>query len=705
MNILKIAVPTPMLKSVPKTYSAVILNENLNAATLAAIGVSQNDAHQLQVANQLCQQSHLQLPIVCLSGDLKQDQAKLLAAATQYQAKHVPGFLSDLITFANERPISFTTPGHHNGRYYDLHPAGVTFKEFFGDNMLYADTSDTVAYLGDTMTHQGTPLTAQQKAAEVYHADKVYFCTNGTTSANTICASALLTAGDVVLFDRNNHKSLYNSALLMHQALPVYLPTDRNAYGMIGEVLPQYLDETYLRQQVAKVNPKKAQAKRPFRLAVLQLETYDGLFYQAKWLLEKLGHLCDYILFDCAWGGYEQFVGLMQDLSPLQLSYTAEDPGILVTQSIHKQQAGMGQASQILKKDAHLKGQARYVDHKHFNHAYLKYVTSSYAYPLYASLTVNSYLAGSQANIQAWEELLKLSIEFRKELFRKSKLFKPFVPPTIDGVAWQDIPTEQLASEPKYWQFEPEETWHGFKQIATGQAMVDPFKLTICLPGIEMLEQSYQETGICGQIVAQYLSEHQILHAKADFNSLLFLLTPGDTPSDLAKLLEALLAFERAYLENATLTAALPKLASQHPKRYEGYSLPQLCHEMHAYYAKNHTFELQQQLFAKTNLQDYFMTPFAADEAFMQSKSELCPLDKIEGRVALEGALPYPPGVFVVAPGERWSKTAQQYFSVLAGAIARFDGFVPEIQGVYYHVKDQKITVEAEVLTSKFEKI
>ena len=98
----------------------------------------------------------------------------------------VPGFLSDLVNFAEDRPVSFTTPGHHNGLYYEKHPAGVVFNRFFGKNLMFADTSDTVPELGDTMTHEGTPLTAEQKAAKTYHADKVYFCTNGTTSANSI---------------------------------------------------------------------------------------------------------------------------------------------------------------------------------------------------------------------------------------------------------------------------------------------------------------------------------------------------------------------------------------------------------------------------------------------------------------------------------------------------------------------------------------
>lgn len=261
------------------------------------------------------------------------------------------------------------------------------------------------------MTHGGTPLTAEQKAAQTYNADKVYFCTNGTTSSNSICASALLSKDDLVLFDRNNHKSLYNSALLMSGAKPVYVPTDRNPLGLIGEMDPEALNEENIRREISKVDPQKAHAKRPFRLAILQLETYDGVFYDAKWIIEKIGKLCDYILFDCAWGGFEQFVPIMKHLSPLELDYGPQDPGILVTQSLHKQQAGLAQTSQILKKDAHIKGQSRYVDHKHFNNAYLKFVTSSYSYPIYASLTVNAYLTAGKGNKLWWDKILRLGIE------------------------------------------------------------------------------------------------------------------------------------------------------------------------------------------------------------------------------------------------------------------------------------------------------
>ena len=160
--------------------------------------------------------------------------------------------------------------------------------------------------------------------------------------------------------------------------------------------------------------------------------------------------------------------------------------------------------------------------------------------------------------------------------------------------------------------------------------------------------------------------------------------------------------FERLYNEDAPLTKVLPKLAEVYPDRYDGYTLQQLCQEMHQYYRVNKTFTLQKELFSKPNMQDYQMTPAQADQLFMRNQSELVDLQDIKGRTAVEGALPYPPGVFIVAPGEKWSDIDLKYFEVLVGAIEQFPGFVPEIQGVYWDAdKNGKISVQAEVLKNK----
>lgn len=698
MDFLKIAFGSGVNLSRIKNWESVPIDRVKNSAEIAAIVIQNKDPNAQKQAQALRDQSGFSIPIIEVDRQVSTaDREKIVDLAKNYEQKMVPGFLTDLINFAQAKPISFTTPGHHNGQYYDKHPAGVVFNKFFGKNLMFADTSDTVPQLGDTMTHAGTPLDAEKLAAKTYHADKVYFCTNGTTSANSICASALLSEGDLVLFDRNNHKSLYNSALVMSGAKPVYISTDRNALGLIGEMDPDFLTEDKIRAEVAKVDPEKAKAKRPFRLAIVQAETYDGVFYDAKWIVDRIGKLCDYILFDCAWGGFEEFVPIMRHLSPLLLNLGPDDPGILVTQSLHKQQAGMAQASQILKKDSHIKGQKRYVDHKHFNHAYLKFVTSSYAYPLYASLTVNSYVTAGEGNKKWWADTLRMGIEWRHKLLKQSKLFKPLVP---DNFA--EIPTADLMNEAKYWNMSQDDDWHGFRKMGSGEAMIDPLKITVKTPGIDVKNAKYEETGIPGAVVAEFLMENHIIRAKNDLNSLLFLLTPGDSQEELDTLLDAFLKFEKYYDEDALVKDVLPFLYQEYPERYHGYTLKQLCQEMHEYYKENKTFVLQQELFAKPNMQNYQMTPAEADQLFKKDQTELVDLEDVVGRTAAEGALPYPPGVFIVAPGEKWGEIDQKYFEVLAHAIEKFPGFVPEIQGVYLEPQeDGSIKVQAEVIKDR----
>lgn len=689
-KILKIGTTSTTEMYVPLPWLPSNIYSGITAAELAVFVLPKADEVAFQKAQELMEKDGLQVPIVWVdaSEDLSKEdlQSKVAQAAQQYEEENIPGFLRDLINFADENPVSYTTPGHHNGQFYEKHPAGVVFKKFFGDNMLRADVSDTVAELGDTLTHGGTPLDSEQEAAQAFNADKVYYVTNGTTSSNTICANAVLSEGDLVLFDRNNHKSLYNSALIMTGAKPVYLPTSRNPLGLIGPVISDDLDEEKIRAEIAKVDPERAKAKRPFRMAVLQLETFDGVFYNAKWLLDKIGKLCDYVLFDCAWGGYEQFVNIMKQLSPLQYKYTADDPGILVTQSIHKQQAGLAQTSQILKKDAHIKGQKRYVDHKHFNNAYLKYVTTSYSYPIYASLTVNTALAKGEAPKKWWEEAMKKGIRFRKALNRKSKLFK-----TLNAQEINEKSEQELMDNLSYWKMEETDDWHGFKGIDKDGAIISPLKLTVVCPGINLATGEYEEIGIPGKVIGEYLTEKRVITCKSDLYSTLFLLTPGERDSDLEALLTSFLEFEEYYLRDAPLEQVLPRLVKQNPERYQGYTIRQLCQEMHEYYAKNEIYKLQKELFLKKTFQDYEMTPAEADKLFMKNEGELVDLDEIEGRVALEGALPYPPGVFIVAPGERWQKIDVNYFKILMGAIDKFPGFDPEIQGVYLN-KDTGVT-------------
>lgn len=619
-------------------------------------------------------------------------------AADKYEEEMLPPFFDVLSEYSRRGNLQFACPGHQGGQYFMKHPAGRAMYEFFGENIFKSDICNADVDLGDLLIHEGPAMSAQTYAAKVYNADKTYFVMNGTSTSNSVVINAIVSPGDLVLFDRNNHKSIYNSALVSSAGKPVYLETSRNPFGFIGGIDAHCFDEKYLRSEAAKVDDKKAKEKRPFRLAVIQLGTYDGTIYNARQVVDKIGHLCDYILFDSAWVGYEQFIPMMRDCSPLLLDLKPEDPGILVTQSIHKQQAGFSQTSQINKKDSHLKGQKRYVDHKRFNNAYMLYASTSPFYPLFAALDVNARMQDGEAGRKLWADCIKVGVEARKDVLERCELLKPFIPPVVKGKPWQDFDTEEIANDIEFFKFYPGEKWHSFEGYGENQYFVDPNKFMLTTPGIDVETGEYEEFGIPATILANYLRDHRVVPEKNDLNSILFLLTPAETTSKMKGLVDHLVRFENLIKDDAPLSEALPRLYEKHEERYKGYTIRRLCQEMHDFYKKNDAKTYQKLLFRRDSLPEYVMNPNEANIELKRNNAKLVPLSDIVGEIALEGALPYPPGVFCVVPGERWNIVAQKYFLILEEGINKFPGFAPEIQGVYLEKEDNKVRAYGYVL-------
>ena len=600
-----------------------------------------------------------------------------------YEALILPPFFKALSDYVGDNNAQFDCPGHQGGQFFGKHPTGRAFFDFFGDHIFRADLCNADVKLGDLLIHEGYAHDAQAHASAVYNADKTYFVLNGTSSANKVVLNALLTPGDIILYDRNNHKSICHGGLVMSGATPIYLETARNPFGSIGGILERCFDESYIRNLIGEKDPNKAKADRPIRLAVIQLGTYDGTIYNARQVVDKIGHLCDYIFFDSAWVGYEQFIPMMKDCSPLLLELGPNDPGILVTQSVHKQQAGFSQASQIHKKDKHIKGQDRYVDHKRFNNSFMMHASTSPFYPLFASLDVNAKMHEGELGKQLWRECIELGIDARKSVLSHCKYLRPLVAPIVHGKKWEEGNTQEMANDVSYFAFEPNAKWHSFKGYGEGQYFIDPCKFQLITPGINVETGAYEDFGIHANILANYLRENRIIPEKCDLNSILFLMTPAESKAKMDALVDQLVRFEELIDRNAAMEEVLPSIYYSYLDKYKGYHIRQLCQEMHDFYKARNVSTLQQRLFSKEYFPEYVMNPQEANFEFQRNKGELVPLDEAEGRIALEGALPYPPGVLCVQPGERWSRTACDYFLALEEGINQLPGFAPEIQGVY----------------------
>lgn len=604
-------------------------------------------------------------------------------AAKRYEDKVLPPFFGALAQYVYKGKSQFDCPGHQGGAYFRRHPAGRAFYDFYGEELFRSDLCNADVAMGDLLIHEGAPLKAQKAAAKIYNADKTYFVLNGTSASNKVVLNAALTPGDLVLYDRNNHKSVNHGALLQAGATPIYLETARNPFGFIGGIDEKCFDEKYLRDLIREKCPEKADAKRPFRLAVIQLGTYDGTIYNARQVVDKIGHLCDYILFDSAWVGYEQFIPMMRDCSPLLLELGPEDPGIFVTQSVHKQQAGFSQSSQIHKKDAHIRGQDRFIPHKVLNNAFMMHASTSPFYPLFASLDVNAKMQEGEAGRRLWADCVKTTIDARKLLLDTCHHIKPFIPNKVRGADWKSYPTNLISQDLEFFKFVPGEKWHSFEGYGESQYFVDPCKFMLTTPGINVETGEYEDFGVPATILANYLRENGIIPEKNDLNSILFLMTPAENKEKMDHLVSQIARFEKYLDEDAPLEDVLPGLYKHYEYRYHDYSIRQLCQEMHDFYKERNIKKIQKQMFRSEYMPKSVINPQDAHFAFLRGQAELVRMEDAEGRVAAEGALPYPPGVLCCFPGEVWGGPVLKYFLAWQEAMGRMPGFAPELQGVY----------------------
>jgi ornithine decarboxylase len=638
----------------------------------------------------------------------------LVSRLTQYAETLKTPFFGALVDYAEQGNQLWTCPGHNGGIFYSRSPIGRIFMEHLGEAVFRDDLDNSIIELGDLLTHEGPALTAQKEAAAVFGAEKTYFVLNGTSASNKIALSALIAEGDLVLFDRNNHKAAHHGALLITGGIPVYLPTDRNAHGLIGPIDSGALDETKIREAIRNnplVTDKDAwQRERPFRAAVIEQCTYDGTIYSAQEILARIGKLCDYILFDEAWAGFMKFHPIYAGRFAMGLRNLTDDaPGIIATQSTHKQLASFSQASQIHVRDSHIRGQRRRVEHRRFNESFLQHASTSPFYPLFASLDVGAQMMKGRSGEVLWDDTIRLGIELRKKLravrneFERREpdparrwFFDPFVPDvvrlpdTADGgvheVPWESVATDALASHAHFWELAPGAAWHGFKSVVPGFAITDPNKLTLLTPGFDRRSGEYEDHGIPAPVVAQYLRENRVVPEKFDLNSLLFLLTPGVEASKAGTLVSSLVAFKRLHDENALLENVFPRFVAANPKRYRGLRLRDLCGEMHAFFRSANVSALQKAQFTAAHLPEPAMAPNEAGRELVRNNVDYLPIDEIGGRIAATLFVVYPPGIATIVPGERLDERARpmiEYLKVFERSINVFPGFDTEVQGLY----------------------
>jgi len=600
----------------------------------------------------------------------------IIREAKSYLEGVQPPFFKALLDYAEDGSYSWHCPGHSGGVAFLKSPVGQMYHQFYGENMLRADVCNAVEELGQLLDHNGAIGESERNAARIFNADHCFFVTNGTSTSNKIVWHHTVAPDDVVVVDRNCHKSVLH-AIIMTGAVPVFLKPTRNHFGIIGPI-PQSEFEPAAIQAKIKANPllKGVDAKKVKpRVLTLTQSTYDGVLYNTETIKRMLDGYVANLHFDEAWlphAAFNPFYGTYHAMGKKR-----ERPMhsvVYATQSIHKLLAGISQASHVLVQDS----QKTKLDRHLFNEAYLMHTSTSPQYSIIASCDVAAAMMEPPGGTALVEESIAEALDFRRAMrkvddeYGKDWWFKVWGPDELvdDGIGRADswiIKGKGKSSK-----------WHGFGNLADGFNMLDPIKATIVTPGLD-LNGKFDKTGIPASIVTKFLAEHGVIVEKTGLYSFFIMFTIGITKGRWNSLLTALQQFKDDYDRNQPMWRILPEFCQKH-RAYERMGLRDLCQHVHTLYAKYDIARLTTEMY----LSDLTpaMKPSDAYAQIAHRNTERVPVDDLMGRITTSLVTPYPPGIPLLIPGEVFNKKIVDYLKFAREFNLQCPGFETDIHGL-----------------------
>jgi len=594
----------------------------------------------------------------------------IIREARSYLDSLAPPFFRALLHYAQDGSYSWHCPGHSGGVAFLKSPVGQMFHQFFGENMLRADVCNSVDELGQLLDHTGPVAASERNAARIFNADHLFFVTNGTSTSNKIVWHSTVAPDDIVVVDRNCHKSILHS-IMMTGAVPVFLMPTRNHYGIIGPIPKSEFEMENIQKKI-NVNPFiKDKTKKPRILTITQ-STYDGVVYNVEMLKEMLDGRIDTLHFDEAWLPHAAFHEFYKDMHAIgKYRPRAKESMIFATQSTHKLLAGLSQASQILVRES----ETRKLNSHVFNEAYLMHTSTSPQYAIIASCDVAAAMMEPPGGTALVEESIAEALDFRRAMrkvdaeFGKDWWFKVWGP--------EKIAEEGIGSR-EDWVLKASDKWHGFGKLVSGFNMLDPIKATIITPGLN-LNGNFDESGIPAGMVTRYLAEHGVIVEKCGLYSFFIMFTIGITKGRWNTLLTALQQFKDDYDKNQPIWRILPEFAAKYPG-YERVGLRDLCQQIHDTYKASNVAKMTTEMYL-SDMQPA-MKPSDAFARMAHDEIDRVEIDHLEGRITAVLLTPYPPGIPLLIPGERFNKTIVDYLKFARDFNRKFPGFETDIHGL-----------------------
>jgi arginine decarboxylase len=598
-------------------------------------------------------------------------------SARLYLDRLPPPMFKALMDYTLQASYSWHTPGHGGGVAFRKSPVGQLFYQFFGENTLRSDISVSVGQIGSLLDHTGPIAAGERNAARIFGADETLFVVGGTSTANKIVWHGTVSRGDIVLCDRNCHKSILHS-LIMTGATPIYLTPSRNGLGIIGPISREQFTPEAIQAKIA-ANPAAAQTNGKVRLMVMTNSTYDGLCYNVDAIKQSLGDTIEVLHFDEAWYAYANFHEFYDGYHAISSTQPARSPHAITfaTQSTHKLLAAFSQASMI-----HIQhGETARVDMARFNDAFMMHTSTSPQYGIIASCDVAAAMMEQPGGRALVQEMIEEALGFRRAMTavrqqeNDSWWFDVWQPDEIG-----EHPVDATSS----WVLKPGAGWHGFEGLAENHVLVDPIKVTILTPGLSA-GGDMQDQGIPAAVVTKFLSSRRIEIEKTGLYSFLVLFSMGVTRGKWSTLVTELLNFKDLYDSNAPLFRVLPALVEAHPEAYASIGLRELCDRMHRVYRDDNVPKAQRDMY--TTLPEMAMRPADAYERLVRGDVESVDIDELGGRTLAVMLVPYPPGIPLIMPGERITaatQSIQDYLLYAREFDRRFPGFETDIHGLRF---------------------
>ena len=499
----------------------------------------------------------------------------IIREARSYLDGLAPPFFKALMDYAQDGSYSWHCPGHSGGVAFLKSPVGQMFHQFFGENMLRADVCNSVEELGQLLDHTGPVAQSERNAARIFNADHCFFVTNGTSTSNKMVWHHTVAPGDVVVVDRNCHKSILH-AIIMTGAVPVFLRPTRNHYGIIGPIPDSEFTREAIEKKIA-ANPllKGVDAKKVKpRILTLTQSTYDGVLYNTETIKHSLDGYIDTLHFDEAWLPHAAFHKFYGSYHAMGKNRAAAEGPAGVRDAVDAQAAGRHQPG--------LAGAgAGFADPQAGSAPVQRGVPDAHQrrrpqYAIIASCDVAAAMMEAPGGPALVEESISEAMDFRramrkveKDYGKKDWFFKVWGPEKLaaDGIG-----------KSSDWVLKAGEKWHGFGDLAEGFNLLDPIKTTLVTPGLDV-SGKFATTGIPASIVTKFLAEHGVVVEKTGLYSLFIMFTIGITKGRWNTLLTALQQFKDDYDRNVPMWRILPEFVAAVPAlRAHGAARPEPEH-------------------------------------------------------------------------------------------------------------------------------